>query len=99
MFGKTVVKDMIDRSAENEADRRVFLKAAGAAGLGVVGASTAVGALTETAGAAPAITDGAILNFALNLEYLEAEFYNVAAFGSGLKSHMTGGKGKHGGVT
>ena len=31
MFGKSVVTDMINRSAENEADRRLFLKSAGVA--------------------------------------------------------------------
>ena len=38
MFGKTYVSDLITRSAENETDRRRFLKSAGVAGLGVVGA-------------------------------------------------------------
>ena len=43
MFGKKVVVDMINRSAENEADRRIFLRNAGLAGLGVVGATALSG--------------------------------------------------------
>jgi hypothetical protein len=101
MFGKKVVADMISRSAENEHDRRSFLRAAGVAGLGTVGAVALAGAGTEAASAAPtgAPSDSAILNFALNLEYLEAQFYSYAYWGDGLDSTDVTGSGKQGGVT
>ena len=43
-----------------------------------------------TTPAGPAITDAEILTFALNLEYLEAEYYLYAATGSGLSSADAG---------
>jgi hypothetical protein len=101
VFGKQFVRHLIDRSAENPEDRRRFIKGASMAGLGVVGASVlgAVGAPAAKAeDESHGISDGAILNFALNLEYLEAEFYHYAVYGDGLPSSLTYGKGNRGSV-
>jgi len=46
-----------------------------------------------------AITDPDILNFALNLEYLEAQFYSYAVSGAGLPSNLLTGQQTQGTVT
>ena len=78
------------------ASRRGLLRGAGL-GAAMLGAAS-VG-FSRPARAEAAITDDDILNFALNLEYLEGEFYRFAVYGESLPHSAITGTGTLGGVT
>lgn len=76
-------KSLLTNVIEQSPDRRRFMQKLGAA-TAVLGAASAVQAQDT------AITDVDILQFALNLEYLEAEFYTVATSGRSIDTFGVG---------
>ena len=82
-------------------DRRSFLRRAGGGAAALMTASALAG-LPRTADAAPTSTDAAVLQFALNLEYLEAEYYVHAVTGTNVRAQgvlVNSGSGDSGGIT
>ena len=93
MSVETELMEAMDRRVQRRNERRDLFKTA--LGVAAVGAG---GFAFATAASAQAITDIDILNFALNLEYLEAQFYAYAANGTGLPAAQLTGTGTQGAV-
>lgn len=92
MTDSMTIEALDARVARRNGRRELFRMVIGA---GVMAGGFAFGSAARAQG----VTDSDVLNFALNLEYLEAQFYSYAANGTGLPANQLTGTGNQGAVS
>lgn len=108
MNNEQSILEIIEKTSARRNARRAFMRSAvgGAVAVGGLSMLAACGddddsptpTPTPTPTATSASVDVQVLNFALQLEYLEAQFYSYAAFGVGLPAASLTGVGTQGSV-